>query len=97
MSAKEVRRQEMLIFSLPCMFALMTWAVVLTPVARAAGDLTCIKHMMIPNYNLTSRRSPVGGTVNATVTIGRHGRAAKIRNRRCRPRPCFRGTGLPLK
>lgn len=47
--------------------------------ALANGQsLDCITEMMIPRYNLSSRRSRAGGDVTAKITIGSVGRIAAI-------------------
>lgn len=40
--------------------------------------LNCIKELMIPGYNLSSRRSASGGTITATVTLGKAGKISEI-------------------
>jgi hypothetical protein len=43
-----------------------------------AQSLECVSELMVPRYNLSSRRSTTGGSVLAIVTVGTGGHAAKI-------------------
>jgi hypothetical protein len=40
--------------------------------------MDCVKELMVPRYNLSSRRSATGGTVSVSVLVGSDGRPAKI-------------------
>lgn len=41
-------------------------------------DLSCIKELAVPAYNLSARRSVKGGTVTADVTIGPGGKVSAV-------------------
>ena len=45
--------------------------------AEPAG-MACIKEMMVPDYTAVARRSPTGGTIKATISIGRNGEADRV-------------------
>lgn len=61
--------------SLPRSLAL---GIILGGVVASAQTLDCIVELLVPRYNLSSRRSSNGGTVAATVLIGPTGKAASV-------------------